>query len=235
MRRLVLAIGVVALALTAFAVSGGTAVAAQGGNSANAHACQKDGWQLWVRADQTPFANQDECVSYGAQGGTLTVPLPVPPAVLARAWTDLVVDGVFTLGDAEIARLEDTNRDGVVSVGDRVVMSRYPTSFGPSFAFGTFGVTSHVVSNVVVVGPFRVDVDTVGGARLSFDDGTVLEEYRELVGGSALVRLADSFSTLFSDLLGVSATAPSQPSTPVSLMLRTSPTDDAFLEVDITL
>jgi hypothetical protein len=62
--------------------------AAKGGNSANAKACQKGGWQDWVREDRTPFANQDECVSYGAKGGTLTAPLPSQPCYDA-AFPDL--------------------------------------------------------------------------------------------------------------------------------------------------
>jgi len=52
----------------------GAASPAQAANDANAKHCQKDGWQLWVRADQTPFQNQGECASYGAHGGTLTAP-----------------------------------------------------------------------------------------------------------------------------------------------------------------
>ena len=42
-----------------------------GGNSGNAKLCQS-GWQSWLRADGTPFANQGACVSYTAQGGILT-------------------------------------------------------------------------------------------------------------------------------------------------------------------
>ena len=41
------------------------------GNSDNAKACQKNGWQTLVRQNGTGFNNQDECVSYGAQGGVL--------------------------------------------------------------------------------------------------------------------------------------------------------------------
>jgi hypothetical protein len=53
----------------ALAVGVGTATA--GGNSDVAHACQQGGWQNYVRADGTGFNNQGECVSYGAQGGSL--------------------------------------------------------------------------------------------------------------------------------------------------------------------
>ena len=48
-----------------------TASAADRGNSANAKLCQKDGWGTLVRSDGSSFANQDECVSYAAKGGTL--------------------------------------------------------------------------------------------------------------------------------------------------------------------
>jgi hypothetical protein len=41
------------------------------GNSLNAHLCQKDGWQGLVTSTGAPFASQDACVSYGAEGGTL--------------------------------------------------------------------------------------------------------------------------------------------------------------------
>ena len=58
------------LALT-IAVAGATA---GGGNSANAKLCQKDGWRNWVQADGSAFKNQGDCVSYAAQGGTLTPP-----------------------------------------------------------------------------------------------------------------------------------------------------------------
>ena len=38
--------------------------------------CQKGGWQSLQGTDGTRFDNQDECVSYGAHGGTLeSIPL----------------------------------------------------------------------------------------------------------------------------------------------------------------
>jgi hypothetical protein len=67
------AMGMVTIPLTS------TAGAAKSGNSANAKLCQKDGWQDWVRADQTAFANEEDCVSYAALGGTLTVPCRLDP------------------------------------------------------------------------------------------------------------------------------------------------------------
>ncbi len=55
----------------------GTAVAADGGNSDAAHACQRGGYANYTRTDGTTFANQGQCVSYAAHGGTLK---PVPTA-----------------------------------------------------------------------------------------------------------------------------------------------------------
>jgi hypothetical protein len=68
-------IGRVGLVLLATALVGlsqaAVASAAPGGNSANAKLCQKGGWQTLTRSDGSSFANQDACVSYAAQGGTL--------------------------------------------------------------------------------------------------------------------------------------------------------------------
>jgi hypothetical protein len=51
------------------AIIAGSAFA--GGNSGNAQACQQNGWQSLFRGDGTGFANQSDCVSYGANGGIL--------------------------------------------------------------------------------------------------------------------------------------------------------------------
>ena len=40
------------------------------GNSANAKACQNNGWNTLLTSEGTAFKNQGDCVSYGAQGGT---------------------------------------------------------------------------------------------------------------------------------------------------------------------
>lgn len=43
------------------------------GNSANAKACQKGGWQNLARLGSSgePFSSQGECVSFGARGGVI--------------------------------------------------------------------------------------------------------------------------------------------------------------------
>src|SRR5690606_14151390 len=42
-----------------------------GGNSLNAKACQKNGWQDLVMSTGDAFLSEEACVSYAAQGGTL--------------------------------------------------------------------------------------------------------------------------------------------------------------------
>lgn len=64
--------------------SGAVTALAGGGNSANVQLCQKNGWMNLVRSDGTAFRNQGDCVSYGAQGGTLH-PLYVFTAALDGA------------------------------------------------------------------------------------------------------------------------------------------------------
>lgn len=99
----------VVLLCAALALSVGIAsAAAGGGNSDNAKLCQS-GWQSWLRADGTPFANQGACVSYAAHGGILTtfttsttshttftrVDLPTIQAYLTQV-TSATDDGVTT-------------------------------------------------------------------------------------------------------------------------------------------
>ena len=82
MRRVrgVVVAGVLAVAVSA--VAAGPAVAAKGGNSDNAHACQQGGHQNRFEAETgNPFKNAGDCASHGAKGGAtstlqfLTVPL----------------------------------------------------------------------------------------------------------------------------------------------------------------
>ena len=70
-------IWLVAAAALVVSLSVGVAPAtAGGGNSANAKACQKGGWMNLQGSDGTQFANQGECVSFGAHGGTIVATPP---------------------------------------------------------------------------------------------------------------------------------------------------------------
>jgi hypothetical protein len=61
---------VLAVAVSAL-VFAGSAAAAPGGNSANAKLCQHGGWATLMDSTGTPFASQDECVSYAAHRGVI--------------------------------------------------------------------------------------------------------------------------------------------------------------------
>lgn len=75
-------------------------VAAPAGNSANAHACQKGGWETLARSEDpyTPFGSQGECVSFGAQGGSIVQHTPVvsnPTVIASMAYVVDVFGGSY--------------------------------------------------------------------------------------------------------------------------------------------
>jgi hypothetical protein len=65
----IVTLALVATLVAALVVAGGAL--AGGGNSANAKLCQKGGWQTLMDSSANTFANQDECVGYGAHGGAI--------------------------------------------------------------------------------------------------------------------------------------------------------------------
>ena len=66
------------------------ALAAGGGNAANAKLCQQGGWSKLMDASGHPFANQDACVGYAAHDGTI-----YPRATLrVEACNDQPYDGL---------------------------------------------------------------------------------------------------------------------------------------------
>ena len=97
------------------------------GNSANAKACQKGGWATRARTEDpgAAFVNQDECVSYGAQGGTI-VRLGVTPrltmtvrTVYSENTVSVIVTGVG-LGRGSVVGLERSPESGDFYILDEV-------------------------------------------------------------------------------------------------------------------
>jgi streptogramin lyase len=68
------------------------------GNSPNAKACQKGGWEDLARSDGTGFSSERECTSYAARGGTL---MPAGQSVYQSSHTSLYTRDVAT-GDATL-------------------------------------------------------------------------------------------------------------------------------------
>lgn len=73
-----------------------TSAHAEPGNSENAKACQQGGWANLARSedDSVPFPSQGECVSYGAQGGTI---VPYAPKADAQGICE-DAGGIFQAG-----------------------------------------------------------------------------------------------------------------------------------------
>jgi hypothetical protein len=72
-KSLALDLALAALMLVGVSLMGAASPAGAAPNP-NVKLCKNNGWQSWVRADQTPFLNQGGCVSYVQRGGTLTAP-----------------------------------------------------------------------------------------------------------------------------------------------------------------
>ena len=112
-----------ALAVVVAAMTAGSAVAAKGGNSANAHLCQNGGWQTLVTPTGGTFADEAACVSYGAHGGT----------VVQFAGEAACADagGTFVLGSVQT----DDSRD-------LWHCNRYPVSPNDSFPLALYNACS---------------------------------------------------------------------------------------------
>ncbi len=80
-----------ALSVALGVVAAGPAVAAKGGNSDNAHACQQGGHENRFEAETSnPFKNAGDCTSHGAQGGASSalqfLTLPTYPCRAGTCW-----------------------------------------------------------------------------------------------------------------------------------------------------
>ena len=163
-------------------------------------------------------------------------PTPDYPPMLAVAYSNLDgVDGFHAGQDVLIARLVDTNRDGVVSVGDTVETGRYPLDFDGT-GFGVFRARTHTVA--VVQSPLGISVRDADGASFNFGSGPGAESYREYSEtGSPRVEIIDVYFTLdpffATDEIRVEPGAPSDPDTAVEPWI-TAPWDayDSFIDVD---
>ena len=174
-------------------------------------------------------------VVLGAAGCVEPPPPPPPtPAVLAVAYSNL--DGVHGYdpsgSDVLIAKLLDSNADGVVSAGDTVVADRYPLDLGAS-AFGAFQTTTAQVMSGNSSAT-QVYASTPTGAVV-FSDAPGVAEFFEVQGPvSGNATFQDTFQTTTSDLLVVQANAPLVPDTPVALTVGSNDVADApFVDVDI--
>ena len=110
------------------ALAVGVASATANGNSENAKLCQKGGWKTLGTSDGQPFVDQGACVSYAAQGGTLT---PLPDLKLA---VDSCVLSGTTVNCSFRARVAAGTVTGPVTLQARL---EYPTLNADRFTSAT--------------------------------------------------------------------------------------------------
>jgi len=159
------------MAVPALAIAGPARAA---GNNDNAQACQQGGWQYWLRADQTPFSNQGDCVSYAAHGGTLTAPLPDLVPDLACSVTSGVVG--CTLGVKNVGAGPATGVVAVTFNGTGIPSGSGTFDFGPSLAvdLGTLAPGDTQAAAGVA------DADWTGvSVHVSIDTGNAIAESSE--------------------------------------------------------
>ncbi len=169
---------------------------------------------------------------------------PAEPEMLAVAYSNLDgVDGYDPTGsDVLIARLMDTNGDGVHSAGDTAVLVQYPLGLTAP-EFGEFGSTTHVgASDPVIVGN-AAGVKTAEGSIFVWRADQGLEAFLQLDPSTSGVRSTvvqieaqvepPPFEPYFTDTVFVNGAAISDPATDVGPLWAASYADDPFIDVDI--
>jgi len=112
MHRLKCLVIIGALAVAVSVVAPGPAVAAKGGNSDNAHACQQGGHENRFEAETgSPFKNAGDCASHGAKGGataSLQLATGIYPCDAGECWGTVSGSGLEPQGDWTV-----TNQGGM--------------------------------------------------------------------------------------------------------------------------
>jgi hypothetical protein len=134
MHRLMCFVVIGALAVVVCVVAAGPAVAAKGGNSANAHACQQGGFANRFDGESgRPFTNAGDCANNGAQGQpsaflALDVSAPYPCTdTNDSCWGRLDAGGLADEAPWEVenasthAQLASGNADSTGSVNDVIL------------------------------------------------------------------------------------------------------------------
>jgi hypothetical protein len=135
-------VGIAAASLLVWAVP----ASAGGGNSGNVQACQHGGWQKVTRSDLTAFASQNDCVSYGAQGGAILVSIMLSPSSVttttASADTQATVTANFanrTTADVTTSVSWSQNTNPAVATIDGSTGNIHPVSIGSTSIQATYG------------------------------------------------------------------------------------------------
>ena len=165
-----------------------------------------------------------------------------PPGgtILAVAYTN--VDGVAgydVAADVLIAKLVDTNADGVVSVGDTVVTDQYPLDSDAS-RFGTFQNTSHAVTSVTNATSDQILLEVGPDTEVEWDAPPDYAQWSEIDTTGQVFRqtvivdghFAGVGNAIQADPL---LPTPSAPDTYVDFSDLGADNDESFLDIDISI
>lgn len=208
----------VAVALLAVIGSATAAQAAKPGNSLNAKACQKGGWQNLVTSTGASFADEQQCTSYAAGGGVLA-PKPPPDPCATNGYLDLYrQDGTAfataadcTAYSAQRVRLALTQQYTYVDHDFRLLL--YVTVAGAGLKPGTSPTT-------------YARYDGAGGAfTFHFEGGAILAD--GTVDESAGAHECAAFGSQLIDLQTTATTASGSPVTSRKILPTLCPTAGA--------
>lgn len=154
--------------------------------------------------------------------------------ILAIAYSNLNGQNGFQEGtsDVLISKLIDENNDGVVSVGDKIVMNKYPTNFEAS-SFAGFRVKEHTVASVAGSNLQQVNVINSSDGSFNWIKASDREDYREIGPGFTDTKIFDNIASPFNDILVINTASPSLPQAAVPGTVRDIPGDNNFIDVDI--
>lgn len=161
-------LGLALLAAVASAlVFAGGALAANGGNSANAKLCQKGGWQTLMDSSAASFSGEGACVSYGAHGGVIypLAKLEVEPCAtqpfdglcvstsgFGLAPTTFVTTPLLKNGSAVTTELLVVQADGTAGSGSPFAHFEAPCIAGNVYSATAGGTSADSLSTPAVPG-----------------------------------------------------------------------------------
>ncbi|MEZ5238204.1 MAG: hypothetical protein R2716_04445 [Microthrixaceae bacterium] len=152
--------------------------------------------------------------------------------LLAVAYSNLDgIDGYDPTGtDVLVAKVVDTNLDGVPSSGDTVEANQYPLDFD-STAFGDFNGATNVVTGVATTAPGFLVVDLSATIAVVFNSVNT-DEFGEFESGASRTLLQDASG--FDRVKAAScATCLLDPATPVGESVRSNSVDDGYIDVEV--
>ena len=171
------------------------------------------------------------CVSVTLTAGqTASIAVDNVHGPLAVAWTDLNGDHVYEAStDSLIARLVDTNGDGVPSVGDTITTNQFPRDHGAT-DFEPATVTTFAVTSVLIVESGRIVVGTAAGL-FDWESLDGIEQYQEAVLTVGAIVLIDN-PVGECDKIDLQEDSPSEIASP-SGDRNCDPSNNLFLDVAI--